>query len=334
MLRSICIPSLVCVLAACGGSPSTPTEAPSARALLGQAVNAVNGSGVPGVSVHVNSLWPVVADNSGMFSVDVGSGTHRIRLNAGSFVDRDTTLAGPSAERVRLSLIPAEFDLEAFDEMFRTANARLQRWVTPPALVVLGTVMEYRNDAGDEYEATGDQLSDDEVSQTVAHLTEGLALLTGETFTNFASVTVERPEAGTQVAVTRTGRIVVGRYRGISTLANTIGYGQWSELSDGTVVGGSMFLDREFDRDDARRRLLRIHELGHALGYLHVKTRTSIMNPAIGPEPTDFDRTAPRIAFQRLPGNRAPDVDAATSARTFSVTGESTGRWMPPVFCH
>ena len=268
-----------------------------------------------------------------MFSVDVGSGTHRVRLNASSFVDRDTALAGPSNERVRLSLIPSAFDLEAFDEMFRTANARLQRWVTPPALVVLVSVMAYRNGTGDEYEATGDQLSDDEVSQMVAHLTEGLALLTGETFTNFASVTVERPEAGTRVSVNRVGRVVVGRYDGISTLANTIGYGQWSELPDGTVVGGSMFLDREFDRDDSRRRLLRIHELGHALGYLHVKARTSIMNPAIGPEPTDFDRTAARIAFQRLPGNRAPDIDAATSTRAFSVTGQSGGRWMPPVIC-
>jgi hypothetical protein len=331
---SLCAASLGCVLAACGGSPNTPTEAPSARALLGQAVNAIDGSAVAAVSVHVNSLWPIVADGSGMFSVDVGSGTHRVRLNASSFVDRDTAVAGPSNERVRLSLIPAAFDLEAFDEMFRTANTRLQRWVTPPALVVLGSVMAYRNGISDEYEATGDQLSDDEVSQMVAHLTEGLALLTGETFTNFASVTVERPEAGTRVSVNRAGRVVVGRYNGISTLANTIGYGLWSELPDGTVVGGSMFLDREFDRDDSRRRLLRIHELGHALGYLHVKARTSIMNPAIGPEPTDFDRTAARIAFQRLPGNRAPDIDAATSTRTFSVTGQSGGRWMPPVICH
>jgi hypothetical protein len=333
MLRAVCIASLVCVVAACGGSPNTPTEAPSARALLGQAISAIDGSAVAGVSVHVNSLWPIVADSSGMFSVDVGSGTHRIRLNAGSFVDRETALAGPAAERVRLSLIPVAFDLEAFDEMFRTANTRLQRWVAPPSLVVLGSVMAYQNGTSDEYEATGEQLSDDEVSLMVAHLTEGLALLTGETFTSFASVTVERPEAGTRVNVNRAGRVVVGRFNGISTLANTIGYGQWSELQDGTVVGGSMFLDREFDRDDSRRRLLRIHELGHALGYLHVTKRTSIMNPAIGPEPTDFDRTAARIAFQRLPGNRAPDIDAATSTRVFSVTGQSGGRWMPPVIC-
>ena len=31
-----------------------------------------------------------------------------------------------------------------------------------------------------------------------------------------------------------------------------------------------MFLDRDFDKNDNRRRLLRIHELGHALGLMHV----------------------------------------------------------------
>ena len=32
------------------------------------------------------------------------------------------------------------------------------------------------------------------------------------------------------------------------------------------------------------------------------------MNPAIGPEPTDFDRAGAIVAFQRTPGNRSPDV--------------------------
>jgi hypothetical protein len=94
-----------------------------------------------------------------------------------------------------------------------------------------------------------------------------------------------------------------------------------------------MFLDRDFDRDDSRRRLLRIHELGHALGYLHVRARTSVMNAVIGPEPTDFDGAAASIAFQRAPGNRAPDIDPTSSTRTTSVTGDSGARWMPPVIC-
>jgi hypothetical protein len=251
-------------------------------------------------------------------------------VRGSGIVERRTTLIGPSGDRARLPLIPASFDLAAFDEMFRSSNERLTRWTTRPALVVLGSVMTYRNGAGTEFEASGEHLTDDEVAQMVADLNEGLALLTGNTYTAFASVSVERPPSGTRVNVLRDGHIVVGRYDGIVSLANTIGYGQWSERGEGVVGGGAMFLDREFDRNDARRRLLRIHELGHALGYLHVRSRTSIMNPMIGPEPTVFDRQATAVAFQRPPGNRAPDTDPSGGIFA-STTGAS--RVMPPVYC-
>jgi hypothetical protein len=246
-------------------------------------------------------------------------------------VERETTIA-PSADLPKLSVIPASFDLAAFDEMFRTSNARLQRWTSKPALVVIASTMAFRSAGDDQFPATAEQMNEDEIAQMVAHLTEGLRLLTADAFTDFASVEVERPASGDRVSVTRAGKIVVGRYTGITALGNTIGYGRWAETADGTITGGAMFLDRDFDRGDARRRLLRIHELGHALGYQHVKSRTSIMNPAIGPEPTDFDRAGAAIAFQRSPGNRSPDIDPSTSVR-FSSLAEGGARWSDPMFC-
>ncbi|HEV3485813.1 MAG TPA: hypothetical protein VG106_10420, partial [Vicinamibacterales bacterium] len=303
------------------------------RNLQGQAVSAVDTAAIGGVSVQIGSHRPVTTDAEGNFSVDVGSpDSYRATLRGTDIVERQTTVYGPTAERTRVSLIPASFDLAAFDEMFRTANERLQRWTSRPSLVVLGSVMIYRTNATTEFEATGEQLSDAEITEMVQHLTEGLGLLTGNTFTSFASVEVERPSAGARVTVMREGRIVVGRYTDVASLARTIGYGTWSELPNGTVTGGAMFLDRGFDKNDERRRLLRIHELGHALGYLHVRTRVSIMNPSIGPEPTDFDRAAAVIAFQRQPGNRSPDVDPATSTGpAFATIGGGT--WQPPVLC-
>jgi hypothetical protein len=53
------------------------------------------------------------------------------------------------------------------------------------------------------------------------------------------------------------------------------------------------------------------------------------MNPAVGPEPTDFDRQAGVVAFQRPPGNVSPDTDPGTTAKS----GTWSIRWAAPVRC-
>jgi hypothetical protein len=319
------------VLSACGSSsPSGPSDAPDPRVLEGRTVSAIDGGPAAGVSVLVG-VRNVTADSNGYFRVDVGGpSTHHVRVRGNGIVDRETDVTGPGAEPARVSLIPSTFDLDSFDQMFRSSGP-LQRWTTRPSLVVLAPVMTYVAGLRDEYAATAEQMSEDELSQLIAHLTEGLSILTGGTFSSFASVEIERPAAGAKASVNRTGKIVMGRYNGIVTLANTIGYGQWAMASDGSVAGGAMFLDRDFDKNDARRRLLRIHELGHALGLMHVTNRTSIMNPAIGPDVTEFDRWSASIAFQRPTGNRAPDVDPSGS--TSIRSGSRVVQWAPPVYC-
>jgi hypothetical protein len=338
MLRLGSVAAILCAAAACGGgsSPTTPSSSgsssPAAQVVQGQTVNAVTGSPTGNLSVIVGNYRAVTTDADGMFALDgARPGTYSATLRGSSIVDRETTV-NASSDVLRLSVIPSSFDLVAFDEMFRFDNAHLERWTSRPALVVIASTMALGATTADTHQASSEQMSEDEVSQLVANMTEGLALLTGDTFTSFQSVEIERPNAGDRVNVTRSGKIVVGRYTGIVTLANTIGYGRWSSLADGTVVGGAMFLDRDFDKNDSRRRLLRIHELGHALGYQHVKSRTSIMNPAIGPDPTDFDRAGAIVAFQRPPGNRSPDVDPAGGVRAFSVT-QGGGRWSEPTVC-
>lgn len=299
--------------------------------LEGQAVNALDGSAGPGVSVRVGDSRAVVTDAAGAFQVDVGAaGTYAAVLHGGAFVDRETSVAAPG-DRARLSLIPSSFDLDAFDQMYRTSHGQLQRWTTQPRLVLVATVMNYRGANGDEYAATREQMTDDEVSLMLAHLAEGLTMLTGGTYSSFASVDIERPSSDARVSFARDGKIVVGRFNNIVAFASTIGYGSWSERSDGSIGGGALFLDSDFDRTDARRRLLRIHELGHALGYQHVTSRPSIMNPSIGPEPSDVDRAGAIIAFQRPPGNKSPDVDPVSTAHT-SLTAEVPPRWVT-IYC-
>lgn len=309
-------------------SPSGPSE--SGDLLRGQTVSAVDGVARPGVSVQVGGARAVTTDANGYFAAPVGSvGDHETLVRDSGSVERLTVLNGPSGSVARLSLIPSTFDLVAFDEMFRSEAAGLQRWTRAPSLVVIASVMQYQSNA-ETFTATDERMTDEEVTRMIGDLTEGLSLLTGGTFTSFSAVEVERPESGEKRSTRRSGQIVVGRYRGIVSLAGTIGYGQWLIQEDGTVIGGSMYLDREFDKDDERRRLLRIHELGHTLGYRHVTSRISIMNPAVGPEPTDFDRVGAIIAFQRPPGNRSPDVDPAASPRTGGLGGAAT--WSRPMF--
>lgn len=321
--------AVILPLAACSKSPTDPSASTGDTMLRGQTVNAIDGAAAPNLSVRIGDR-SVTSDGSGNFQLDLGSnGTYRVTIRGNGVVERETRINGAGSGVTKLSLIPASFDLEAFNEMFRSLNSRLARWTTRPSLVVLGTVMDYRG-TGETYEATGESLTDDELTLLVSHLTEGLAFLTGSTYQTFASVDIERPAAGTRFAPFRPGTIVVGRYKGISLFARTIGWGQWAEAADGTVTGGAIFLDRDFDRDDSRRRLLRVHELGHALGYQHVEKRTSIMNPAIGPEPNDFDRAGALIAFQRPVGNTSPDVDPS-AATVLSSTGAV--RWSPPTVC-
>ena len=186
----------------------------------------------------------------------------------------------------------------ALDEMLRGPNGRVLRWTQAPELVVLTSVMEYQSGAHTEYQATSERLTDAEANDLVADLNGALALLTGETFTQFAAIRLEPVPAGTTASVMRAGQIVVGRYRGVRDRLDTIGLGGRFGRSGGTISGGSIVLDNDYDRTSSRRRLLRTHELGHALGYNHVESRMSIMNTRIGAEPTEFDRRAALMAFQ------------------------------------
>jgi hypothetical protein len=324
-----------------GSSPSAPstTDGSSRPSYRGETVSALDGKPISGVAVKLGTRT-AVSDDLGRFELkDVHDGAAILTLSGPSIVDRRRSVAMP-ADAAKETLIPSTFDLEAFDEMFR-GTGQLQRWMSAPALVVLGSEMQYNAIGSDEYPATSEQLTDDEVALLVQHLSEGLALLTGNRFSSFSSVVVERPASGKRVSTLRTGAIVAGRYRGVKSLASTIGLGRWSNAGDtAEVTGGAIYLDQSFDRTSEARRLLRIHELGHALGYLHVTSRTSIMNPAIGPTPTEFDRDAATIAFERMPGNQSPDNDVADGPRSPGGFGGARGIashrghvWAAPVIC-
>ena len=187
----------------------------------------------------------------------------------------------------------------ALDEMLRDASGQHQQWPSAPELVVLTSVMKYETGEAREYVATSERLSDADTQSLVADLTLALGQLTNDAFVHFATVRYETVPPGSSVNIARPKQIVVGRYKGLHAMAQTLGFGGRSARRDGAITSAAIVLDNEFDRTSELRRLLRTHELGHALGYNHVQSRVSIMNPRIGPELTDFDRQVVMLAFRR-----------------------------------
>src|SRR5688572_11275459 len=144
-MNRILVAGLCAAAAACSGSKSSPTSPESPpRVLQGKTVSAIDGSATGEVSVQIGNRFAIQTDADGNFQVDVGGpGTFAAVLNGSRIVERRTNLTGPTSDRTKVPLIPASFDLPAFDEMFRGSNGRLKRWTARPALVIVGTVMKY-----------------------------------------------------------------------------------------------------------------------------------------------------------------------------------------------
>jgi hypothetical protein len=264
-------------------------------------------------------LW---ADRAGEYAVAF----------AGSAVTTRTTSMKIPGPATSVSLIPAAFDLAAFNEMFRPSQ-KLQRWTSPPPLVVITRVLQYEGNYANDPVVLSDQMPDADREGLVANLSDGFVALTDRQLGRFSSVVVESPAVGSRVNVMRTGAIVVARCKGLTAGSSYWGYGRWAAAPSGAVVGGNMMIDADFDGPASPyaqfRRCLRIHELGHALGYNHVTVRQSVMNAAARLEPNGWDLQAVHIAFLRPPGNTAPDNDPSPfslNVRTGALV------WSPPLF--
>jgi len=190
-----------------------------------------------------------------------------------------------------------EADTLARDEMLIDASGQRHHWPSSPRLVVLTSVMNYHQGESPDYVATSERLTEEEAQSLAADLTAALRMLTTGAFEQFAAVEYEMVPAGSTATIVRPNQIVVGRFHGVRQLAKTIGFGGRTARRDGTIVAAAVVLDSEFDQTSSIRRLLRTHELGHALGFNHVKSRVSIMNPSIGSEMTDHDRQVSTFAF-------------------------------------
>ena len=248
-------------------------------------------------------IYPVVALLSAAWPSSAWPATSAAyAVPAGMCSEGATTEASLPLREDRAPSILSEESSRGIDEALRGVAGRATRWLEAPTLLILTSVMDYEGGTRTEYQATADRLSDEETNALIADLTAALTALTGSTFTRFADVRLESTPAGATTNVMRPGQIVVGRYRGVRDQLNTIGVGGRFR-SGGAIKAGTVFLDADYDRSSSKRALLRTHELGHALGYDHVDSRPSIMNPRIGAEITEYDRRAALVAFREEPAS-------------------------------
>ena len=314
----------ITLTAGCGGSPMGPTTppapqpapapspapSPSPRVISGRIVDALSGNPQASLQVSVDGIGTGATNASGEFNIEVPASfadTTTIRFQGPNIVLRTTRVKIPGAP-VALSTMQSGFALAAFDEMFRHTGGSLTRWVEAPRLVVQRRVLQFTSAEASSYTATSEVMTDAQASELVSSLVAALPALTGGRFTAFTNQISETANPGDTVSVLRTGDVFVADFKDLAT-PSVVAYGRWSADSRYIVRGGIIMLDREFDISDPRRRTTRAHELGHALGYNHVTTRVSVMNTPSMVDPTDWDRDAAKIAFQREPGNRSPDDD-------------------------
>jgi hypothetical protein len=273
-------------------------------------IDGISDGSIAGATLEIQGLGPVTTGADGSFRIEVTDPEQLrpVSIRSGATVPRQTHVRVPGPD-VRLALIPSTFDLGAFDQMFRSSGS-LARWTDVPRVTIQTRVLRFTNVSDTSYTATEDVLSDEEVTQIIADLTWGLPQLTGDRFHAFASERRETATPGSVVPVRRTGEIVVARYTGLTAATGFWGYGRWGASGAGTIVAGIVMLDRDFEQSGSPfRRSLRVHELGHALGYNHVTARASVMNSSARVEPNEFDRSGAKLAFLRPPANRSPDID-------------------------
>jgi hypothetical protein len=196
------------------------------------------------------------------------------------------------------TVVPEANEARAIEEMLRGPGGRERRWDGQPSLVVITSVLQFEGVLQQDYPVLSETLTRRDSEELALDLTSALGTLTGGRFLSFSGIWYEDGTPGTRMDVMREGQIVVARFSGVQEALDGVGYSGRTTLPDGRISSAVVMLDSDYDQT-AMRRLLRTHELGHALGYNHVESMRSVMNPTLGSEPTDFDRRAALIAFRR-----------------------------------
>jgi hypothetical protein len=284
-------------------------------------VDVVSGAGLGGLTIVGSGLIGNPSSSStGALTVGANdSGSRDATVSGAGVVTRTTQIRVPAAD-ARVTLIPSSFDLGSFDQLCR--QPAIHRWQNAPAVVVETRELKFTSFSDASLPATGIVADDTSARQVALDMQSVISDLTGGHLTSLASISLQHSGAGATVPIMPSGQVTVARVQGMYAATGYGGYTRWEIGSSGNVQSASILLDTQFDNPtSAVASVLRMHEFGHALGLTHVTNRPSLMNPSAMGGPTDFDRQAMVVAWQRPIGNQSPDNDP--SGATINRRGPS-----------
>jgi hypothetical protein len=299
----VCAALVGCSAAAGGpaGPEITSGEGSASVDFHGQVTDQQSGEPLAGIRV-VASGSSTVTDVHGRFRIAAARGA-AITLSGAGYYERVTTLEILSG---RFSLVPRSFDMAAFNDVARDHSAGTLRWLSAPAVYV---------DVRGHSFAAGSSVPQAWVEEVAALAPKFIAGWTGGAL-SARSLTVGStpPSPGTP------GTLVIAfdedssRYPSAAAAGSAIA--SWSP--NGVIGSATVRLRFSGLTGGAAafsRKAVLGHEIGHALGLSHMDGGTSsMMAPVVRtPELTVFDRAIGALLYDRPPGTRADDREAAAS---------------------
>lgn len=331
MARRIGSLVLAALTVACGAAPGAPPgPGPGVPPVFQTSLRVVSalqaGAGIASVTISLPDGTPLQTEATGAAVIRLGeSGTVAVSLRHPDFVERATRIRVPDEGVVTVSLIPLSHDLTSF-EQFAPRMSGLQRWTRNPRMRVLTRAVDYSLATGGfrEFPVVDRAFSQTQIDCLVAGMTASLPEMAGGHL-SWEGVDIVDMEPGTRIRADATPEGTILVLPAVSLGAGGRGTG-YAGADPFVLTRGVVFFDAIFNY--CVLSALYRHELGHALGYMHVTGRPSVMAPG-GGALQEFDRHSITIVFQRPAGNRLPDQDP--TAGSLNVTTSSFVRSIEPV---